>query len=547
MRLIGTILWLRWRLAVHTLRGGKRKDALESFSRAASMVVVALAVLAVGPLALVLGGAAAYFGHEQAGASAPLPNLYEIARFLFLFALAAVAFGPLVRLSQGTANLSRWLLLPVSRRTFLVGELASWLVDPFVVLVVPTLVAFPAGLLAGGRLGLGSFAALLGAVLVVVLAALGTAVTLGAQILFRDRRRGEALTVVLVLALGLAGFLPSLQANKGREVHVTTPPWAEALPTSLYVRALRAGAAGETRDAAASTAGLAASCAVLLALAGAASRRLLDDPGTSGGRRGRSTRRRNELRIPGMAPAASALAWTQFRGLTRTVRGRIAVFFTPLTAALFGALFGRMGEAGTAVPAAGPLLFLATAFFAHLGLQPILANLYATDRAGLSLLWLSPLSDREVVAGKTAGCGIAYALALALSLVAIAITRPTGPPAAWLAVALLAAAAWLVLAPTAATLAALFPRTADLARLGTAGNPNQLAAVLLSLGTLAAIGLPAGIAIGASVLSGTAWSGAAVGGAYLAVAAAIHRPLLNLAAGALGKRRENLVLVAAGR
>ena len=86
-----------------------------------------------------------------------------------------------------------------------------------------------------------------------------------------------------------------------------------------------------------------------------------------------------------------------------------------------------------------------------------------------------------------------------------------------------------------------------LARLGSAGNPNQLAAVALSLATLAAVGIPAGIAVGASFLSRTAWSGAAVGGAYLAIAAAVHRPLRNLAAAALAERRENLVLVAAGR
>jgi hypothetical protein len=75
----------------------------------------------------------------------------------------------------------------------------------------------------------------------------------------------------------------------------------------------------------------------------------------------------------------------------------------------------------------------------------------------------------------------------------------------------------------------------------------MLGATILSLVTSASFGLPAAAAGFAAWTMRHSLAAAAVSAAFLAVAAAAHVPLLRLAARIVGRRRENLGLVATGR
>jgi hypothetical protein len=116
-----------------------------------------------------------------------------------------------------------------------------------------------------------------------------------------------------------------------------------------------------------------------------------------------------------------------------------------------------------------------------------------------------------------------------------------------MATAFIAIGAYLVASPAAIAVSASFPRSADLNKLNAAGNPNLLGATLLSVVTAAGFGLPAAAAGFAAWTMRHSMAAAAVGATFLIVAAAAHVPLLRLSARLVGRRRENLALVAGGR
>lgn len=555
--LLRAMAWLRWRLTVNGLRGGARRDGLERFSRIAGLAGAVLVALAVVPMAAFFGGLAAWGGYRIATDPDAVGPVLEVFQAFLAFSLVAVLAGPIVRLSQGTQNLARLLLLPLPRRWFHLAEVASWLVDPFVLLVLPALALFPAGLLAGGRPGAAAAATLACVLFLVNLAALGATLGFAVQWLFRDRRRGEALTVAAMLAVGLLAFLPSYWTQAKRrpagEPHAVRisrvsgwPAWTQPLPNLLWARATRGVVGGETRDAAIGLVGLAAGAGLLLGVSGYACGKILDAP-AGGGSRSRARTRGGIPRLPGLGAEASSVAWTQARTWMRTVRGRINAFFPPLTVVLFSRLLDDSSGHWLVQAAGGPMLLLGAAFFSLLGLQPLMANCFATDRSGLALQLLLPIDDRRLVAGKGAGFALVYLASLALSgFVAVSIGSG-GRAGFWIAVGCIAFGAFLVATPAAIAISALFPRTADLNKLNAAGNPNMLGATVLSLVTSASFGLPAAAAGFAAWTMRHSLAAAAVGALFLVVAAAAHVPLLTLSSRLVASRRENLALVAAGR
>lgn len=549
--------WLRWRLTVNGLRGGKSRDGLERFSRIAGLAAVVVIAIAVVPMAAFFGGLAAWGGWKSAVDPDAVGPVFEVFRAFLAFSLVAVLAGPIVRLSQGTQNLARLLLLPLPRRWFHLAEVASWLVDPFVLLVLPALALFPLGLLAGGRPGAAAVTGLACALFLLNLAALGATLGFAVQWLFRDRRRGEALTVAAMLAVGLVAFIPSYwtQAKRRpdgepRAVRVARasswPAWTQPLPNLLWARAARGAVAGDRRETAIGLSGLAGGAGLLLVASGYACGRILDAP-AGGGSRGRARARGGIRRLPGLGVGTSAVATTQARTWMRTVRGRINAFFPPLTVLLFSRLLDDSSGHWLVQAAGGPVLLLGAAYFSLLGMQPLMANGFATDRSGLALQLLLPLDDRRLVAGKATGFAIVYLASLAMSgFVALAIGSG-GRGGFWVAALCIAAGAFLLAAPAAIAVSALFPRAADLNKLNAAGNPNLLGATILSVVTSAGFGLPAAAAGFAAWTMRHSLAAAAVGAAFLVVAALAHVPLLRLSSRLVASRRENLALVAGGR
>jgi hypothetical protein len=56
-------------------------------------------------------------------------------------------------------------------------------------------------------------------------------------------------------------------------------------------------------------------------------------------------------------------------------------------------------------------------FIAMMSMSPILMNLFAIDRAGLTLTFLAPIPDRELLKGKIAAVAMLLALPLSICLI----------------------------------------------------------------------------------------------------------------------------------
>jgi hypothetical protein len=129
-----------------------------------------------------------------------------------------------------------------------------------------------------------------------------------------------------------------------------------------------------------------------------------------------------------------------------------------------------------------------------------------------------------------------------ISLICAAVVAPAGSPWLWIATMGGGAATFLLTSPLSTWISIALPVAADLSKTGTAGNPHTLGMLAGSVAIAVAAAPAAAIlaffpplrALVAMML-------------WLALTAAIARPLLGSAARLLRIRRENLALVAQGR
>ena len=252
------------------------------------------------------------------------------------------------------------------------------------------------------------------------------------------------------------------------------------MPSEAFARALAGASAGDQGPAWQGTAALAAQLAVFYALSLALWRRLVGQPDTASGKRGAVGRPLPALRLPGLGATAAAVAWAQVRGSWRTVQGRLALAIPALTLAVLTFVFRRpevLQEHLFGLAAGGPMLVLVAIFLALVGQQAVVLNQFAVDGTGLSLEFLGPLSDRDLLRGKAAGGAILTACSLIPALLAAAFLGGGASPWLWPAALLACLGTYAVLAPISAWLSILLPKAVDLSRLGRKGKPHQGAAI----------------------------------------------------------------------
>ncbi len=568
IRALRALAWLRWRLLVNGFRKSRR-DALERASRLAAVAVPAfLAVLAI-PAVLTLAAAAFVGGLLSSGPDAAR-IVVGVSRGILAVLTLAVLIGPLVRSIQGaTLGLARLTLLPISRRVLHLAEIGAGMADPWILGVLPSLLTLPAGLLLSGSPAAAGVVLAAGIAFAIVLATLAAASSFAVALLLRNRRRGEWVTLVFIAVLSMAGFLPALlsqpgharrardpiesasRANTGERPRLALPVWTRGMPSELYTGALGGSLGGRPAAALPLLGGLAGTALALYGLSWLAYRRLVETPAGGGGKRRVETRGAFVARIPGLSSGVSAVALAELRLVLRTVRGKSAVFLTPAALAVLAFMGGHGDRLDPHLSQAssiwGGVLPWAAALFSVIALHPFLLNQFATDGSGLSLEFLSPLSDRDLVRGKAAGLSLVWALILALCITAGAALGPSTRPVYWASAAIGAASVLALLMPVAAAFSALFPKAADLGRIGRSGNPHPTAGVAGGLLTLA-LGLPpAGLtALGIAALRSDVVALALVTG-WAVIASVAGYALLRTAAAVLARRRENLALVAEGR
>lgn len=570
MRFLKAFAWLRWRLLINTIRGSRRRDRLEGLSRITNVAIkAALLLIPIGGglLLLVLG----LLGGYAVGSGSIEPGWVLVAaRITLLVVLLLLVLVPLsVASRSGITGYQRLQLLPIPRSSLHLVEVLASLADPWVGFVLPGVFAFGLGLLLGGHISAAvvGLAAALG--ITIVLASLGALIGFLMTWLMRNRRRGEMFTLIFVIVISVFSLVPLLlsdglernprqpkpsggapERHTVERLDQSLPRWSIAIPSELYGFALRSSIEGRAGIGWLSTGGLFLQAAALYVLSAAMHRKLIESP--EGGSQPRRVLRLISpgLQLPGLSAAASAVAIAQARTALRSVRGRVIVFLPGPTLALLVLVSKRVPQAfpgGSTLGSAGHLMLGVSIIFALYALQAFTMNQFASDRAGLTLQFLAPISDSDLVKGKTAGCGILFSATVLVCLLCALLVSGGGSPLVWLSVLMGGAATYLLLSPMASLLSALFPVASDLSKTGTGGNPHGIAMLVGTLLVMVASG-PAALIV---VLGFHYYHRSDITFLLMAVwtiiAALISIPLLGPASRMMAARRENIALVAQGR
>jgi hypothetical protein len=506
-RIFRAFLWMRWRVLVNSLERTGARDTLERFSVATEKLgpIVAMILLIPSAIFLLILGITAGFGL----ATGDWLVTMELIRYFLLLTLALTLIGPVVLPTRDSGSVVRLLLLPIPRLGLYVGQMAGAIADPWIALIVPVVFGVAVGLAVGVKLVAALIALLAGVAFMTFVMGLTSLVSSLVHLLLRNRRRGDMVMLAIVVIIPIVAMAPQMFLRSERPAgrRLTRAERAALPPSRMETLAVRsvpyipsemyrgATVAGTRRpaDAARPLASLALIAFAVQAAGFAAYRRVLDMPISQGARRAGAFGGLWDRVIPGLTPAASAVAFTQLRLALRTPRGKASIF-SPLLMPLVLAGFayqgrklpipGLGGDNGLGLAAFG-------AFASILGMIPLAMNQFAIDKAGFTRQMLSPLSVRELLAGKAVGNGLTAAIPAVFCLILPALMFPGGRPELWAALALTVVATYALIAPAAAALSAIFPKSVDLNSIGNSGNAHQAAGLLGMLAFAAAVAPPA--------------------------------------------------------
>jgi hypothetical protein len=569
LRTLRAFAWMRWRVLMNSLERTGARDTVERLSLAIEQIGpwIALGLLVPSGIALAaLGGYAGYW--IATGTSRVLT--FDALRILLVLASALSIFGPLMMPSIERTMAIRLLLLPIPRRTLYAAQAATAVSDPWVLLALPILAAIPLGLALGGALVAAGIAAIAAVLFTIVLVGLSALSTLLLHLIVRDRRRGELIALIFIIILPTLGMLPGVlgaqrspeerlerrRARAERRVRDAErlPGWMSqagsygswVLPSELFAGSTRASARGESQDAVLPLLVLTAFGVTLHGLGLLTFGRLLDSPASTAHRPARASAGPWNVRLPGFTRGSTAVTQAQVRLALRTPRGRSIVLSPLLVFTMFAIMMRRTGggmELGVVQLASGLGLATFGSGVCLLSILPFALNQFAIDRAGLTLALLSPLDTRELLTGKAAGNAIIAGVP-ALLCVAIAYALfPAGAASLWLSLPPALLATYLLAAPGAAALSAIFPRAVDLNSIGRSSNAHG-AAGLIGLLMFALAAVPSVLlALTAIALLKRPALTPVLLGAWCGVTFILSRLMFTIVAAVFERRRENLGMI----
>ncbi len=557
-RTLRAFAWMRWRVLLNSLERTGARDTLERLSLAVEQIGPIIALVLLVPSAIGLAGLGGYAGYWLAAGQPVM--IFEALRILLLAACGFAIVGPMLMPSMEPTAVVRLLLLPIPRGTLYAAQAAGALSEPWVLISLPVALAVPIGLALAGAWLAAALSLAAGLLLILCLIGLSTLSTLLLHLVVRDRRRGELLALLLIVLLPGMAMLPGLLASEpdertghGKRGRPPMPAWVAqgagaayaVVPSELFARATRSPASHEPGAAIVPLVVLLTSGTLLHALGVLTFGRLLDSPTAGQRRRSTSTAEPFNLQLPFLSRGSAAVAHAQVRLAMRTPRGR-AILLGPLVPfSMLAIVVYRQGQLefgyinltdGLSLAAFGGAVCL-------LSILPFAMNQFAIDRSGLTVVLLSPLDTRELLAGKAVGNGLIAAGPAILSAVVAFVLFPGGSPALWLSLPLALVATYALVAPGAAVLSALFPRTVDLNSIGRGSNAHGFAN-LLGLIMFIAAGVPSALVV---VLTGLTHFPTLTPVAMLlwcGIALLSSRALFSGVAVIFDKRRENLGIVA---
>lgn len=504
--ILRAFLWLRWRVFVNALERTGARDALDRFSVAIDKLgpVLAMALLIPSGAMLFVLGLTAGFGV----ATGSWDIAMRIVRGVLLAMSVITVVIPLVHPSRDGGGIVRLLLLPIPRVDLYVAQAAGALADPWIVLILPVVIGVAIGLAVGLKLAAAAIALLAGIAFLLIVIGVASLAASAIHLLMRDRRRSDMVMLLLVLVVPAVAILPQVLLRSGhengrrlsREERRALPPTAAErvvtrsfpyVPSELYVRAVRNGTTSPITGVL-PFAGLALIALAAHGAALAAYGRVLDMPASLGARRAGGMGGLWQRTLPGMTAGVSAVALTQVRLALRTPRGRSVMASPLILVVVFAVMLSRRGVVPLPMLSAGSGLGLAAfgGFMSIFATLPLAMNQFAIDRAGFTRQMLSPLGIGELLAGKAVGNLLIAAIPASLAILVSAALFRDGAAPLWLALPLALLASCAIVAPVAASLSAVFPKTVDLSSIGNASNAHQ-AATLLGLLCFIISALPA--------------------------------------------------------
>jgi len=560
-RTLRAFAWLRWRMLINSMEKTGTRDALERFSVAIEKILPIMVAILIVPSGIGLAALGAAGGFALARGESSI--LFSLVRFTLIAVPVLCILGPMLLPAADRSNPVRLLLLPISRRTLYVAQSASAFGDIWVVWMLALVSFVPLGLAAGGAPAAALFALVGGALLVAVVVGLSSLATSLLHLAVRDRRRGEILALIFVLGIPMVSMLPAMVGGERKhraradgkpaaEERLSAPVWVAAAarrafavyPTELYTAGTRAAARGDRLSAVAQLAGLAVTGALLHGVSMFAFARMLDSPGSTSARRTIPMRALWAWTLPGLSPGASGVALAHFRLALRTPRGRSILIGPVMMFVIFGFVMSRamteyipfsLLESGLGLASFG-------CFISLISILPIAMNQFAIDKAGVTMALLSPLTDREYLAGKAVGNALIGGPPALICGVTALVMFPGGSPALWLAIPIALTSVYLLVAPVAAILSAIFPRVVDLNSIGSGSNAHGLASVL-GLVAFVAAGVPCLlIVMAAQWIQRPALVPVLLLG-WCAIAAGANVLLSTLARTIFASRRENLAML----
>lgn len=558
--------WLRWRTFMNAIEHSERADRLARFSRAVEVLGPVLAAVMMIPAAIMamLFGMATGYG-LGAGEMWGVPLMHAM-RIALVVVLLFTVIGPVVLPSgRGIASLPRLLLLPVPHRALFAGELLGGLAEPWILFGAIGVAMVPVGALVAGNVTLALVASAGAAALVMALLALGALCGALLHVLMRDRRRGEWVIVLFFTLLPLAAVAPGLIAGAGasgddweeqfesRMGAMLEQPANGALavfPGELFVAAAARTAGVSPGNFAIPIAGLALLTTTAVAGGWSLWKKTIDRGGIS---RGRSKIAAAGTDLPSslwmMQTPRRAVAFTFLQHVMRTARGRTTVLPSIIMTAVFAGFVAVKGglKLGMIPLRDGFAIAVFGVAMAFLTMIHLWMNQFAIDRAGLTMLCVQPLTGNQILRGKMAGAAALFAALAALPLIAGLLVGTPRPLAYWLVLVLGTAAAFMVIAPFAVILSAVFPKHADLASIGQKSNAHAAAGFIGMLVVAAAAAPPAAAGIAGFRLLESGFAAIGLAALWLVAALGLHWMFWKMAVRVFDNRRESLMAVAKGR
>jgi hypothetical protein len=512
LRVLRAFLWLRWRTLVNALERTGSRDTLARLSAATEGLGTLLVLVALVPSIGALAGLGLYTGWSLPRHEGRLA-VFEGVRFLLGAGCFLALAAPLILPSGERTHAARLILLPISRRVLYLAHALATTAHPLVLLTGALVVSLAIGLAAAGAptaarwrssrpccswrrcAGCSSRSppapssccriagAASGWPLVCSCSCRSSA---------SDRRssRGSA-------APGARPAPRTRNATRPRGARSIGAPWPCCHRSPMWPRC---AAAARHQPAVIPLATLGVAVVVTHLAGFVLFGRLLASAGGGSGSRRTATRSARAWRVPGVPAAVSAVALNQVRLALRTPRGRFTllsplVIFVPVAGMLLrspsGITLGFVGiESGIGVAAVGG--FVSLLAILPLCDEPVRRGSQRPDAR-------LPAAARDTRArgrqgpGQRAGDRGPATLCIAAS----AALFPGGDPALWACVPLALLATYLMTAPAAVALSAIFPRSVDLNSIGHGSNAHGAAGFIgtaVCMGSAASCLVPVTIA-----------------------------------------------------